>query len=330
MRSLRVSVIDRCDLRCRYCMPEEHYAWLPKADILSFDEIERAVSTFAELGVDRVRITGGEPLLRPHVEELVARIADMPSIGDLALTTNGTQLAQRAEALRRAGLQRITVSLDSLRRERLEQLTRRDALASVLSGIDAASGAGFDALKINTVVMRGFNDDEIVDLIEYGKRVGAEVRFIEYMDVGGATHWSQGEVVTRRDILALLEQHYGPIAADGPQGAAPAARFQLQDGTRFGIIASVSEPFCGTCDRSRLTADGMWYLCLYAGEGHDLRTYLRAPEQRDALIDYVRATWNGRQDRGAEHRLEDPARGALFAIEDLREDPHREMHTRGG
>ena len=176
MRSLRVSVIDRCDLRCRYCMPEEHYAWLPKADILSFDEIERAVSTFAELGVDRVRITGGEPLLRPHVEELVARIADMPSIGDLALTTNGTQLAQRAESLRRAGLQRITVSLDSLRRERLEQLTRRDALASVLSGIDAASGAGFDALKINTVVMRGFNDDEIVDLIEYGKRVGGEVQ----------------------------------------------------------------------------------------------------------------------------------------------------------
>ena len=329
LRSLRVSVIDRCDLRCRYCMPEEHYAWLPKGDLLGADEIEQTVSAFAKLGVDRVRITGGEPLLRARLEEIVERIAHISSISDLAMTTNGMQLAQRADDLRRAGLRRVTISLDSLDRARLQHLTRRDALASVLRGIDAAITA-FDTVKINTVVIRDFNDDELVDLIEYGKGLGAEIRFIEYMDVGGATNWSQNQVVDRREILTQLEQHYGPIATDGVQGAAPAARFRLQDGTRFGIIASVSQPFCGACDRSRLTADGLWYLCLYAGQGHDLRTQLRAGVDRQTLVDYIRSTWEERSDRGAEVRLETPARGALFQIDDLREDPHREMHTRGG
>ncbi len=330
LHSLRVSVIDRCDLRCQYCMPEEHYTWLPKDHLLSADEIEQCVAVFSQLGVQRVRITGGEPLLRAQLEDIIARIAAIPSIDDLAMTTNGMQLASRAADLRQAGLRRITISLDSLHRDRLEQLTRRDALNRVQTGIEAAAAAGFESLKINTVVMRGFNDDELVALIEYGKQVGGEIRFIEYMDVGGATHWSQAQVFDRQAILDRLERHYGPIETDGPQGPAPAERFRLQDGTRFGIIASVSAPFCGSCDRSRLTADGLWYLCLYASEGRDLRSRIRAGADREELTDYVRSTWGQRADRGAEERASTPARSALFQIDDLRQDPHREMHTRGG
>ncbi len=311
-------------------MPEEEYAWLPKEDLLSFAEIETVVDAFTALGVTRVRVTGGEPLLRADLPELIERIAQNSRIEDLAMTTNATQLARWAEELRQAGLKRVTVSLDSLRGERLLALTRRDAITRILAGIEAAAAAGYEALKINTVVMRDFNDDELVDLIEYGKRVGAEVRFIEYMDVGGATHWSQKQVVNRDEMLARLQQHYGPIVADGVQGAAPAERFRLQDGTRFGIVASVSAPFCGSCDRSRLTADGLWYLCLYAHEGYDLRSLLRRGVEREELLEYMRTIWRRRDDRSAEERLDDPTRGVLYQVADLRADPHREMHTRGG
>jgi cyclic pyranopterin phosphate synthase len=323
-------VIDRCDLRCRYCMPEEEYAWLPKEDLLGFAEIEALVDAFAALGVTRVRITGGEPLLRAGLPELVERIAQNPRIEDLAMTTNATQMARWAEELRMAGLKRLTISLDSLRGERLLALTRRDAIKRVLAGIEAAAAAGYEALKINTVVMRDFNDDELVELIEYGKSIDAEVRFIEYMDVGGATHWSQQQVVDRDEILKRLEEHYGSIVTDGAQGAAPAARFRLSDGTRFGIVASVSAPFCGSCDRSRLTADGLWYLCLYANQGYDLRSLLRRGAGREELLGYIREVWQRRDDRSAEERFGDPARGALYQVADLRADPHREMHTRGG
>lgn len=328
--SLRVSVIDRCDLRCRYCMPEEDYDWLPKEDILSFAEIERAVDAFCQLGVRSVRLTGGEPLLRSDLAELVASIAAMPLVEDLAMTTNATQLARRAAELRQAGLQRVTVSLDSLKPERFEALTRRDTHAKVLEGIRMAGTVGFDALKLNSVVMRGFNDDELVDLLEFAREVGAEVRFIEYMDVGGATHWSQAEVVSQREILTRLEAHYGPIEREAGQGSAPAARFRLNDGTRFGIVSSVSEPFCGACDRSRLTADGLWYLCLYAQQGIDLKPWLRGQENPEGLVERIHAGWTGRTDKSAEERFGDPQRGALYQVEELQADPHREMHTRGG
>ncbi len=328
--SLRVSVIDRCDLRCRYCMPEEGYDWLPKEGILSFDEIERAVRAFCEFGVRSVRLTGGEPLLRGDLPELVARLAGLPLVEDLAMTTNATQLARQAEGLRRAGLKRVTISLDSLKAERFEALTKRDTHAKVLAGIRQAATVGFDAIKLNSVVMRGFNDGELVDLLEFAREVGAEVRFIEYMDVGGATQWSQAEVVSQDDILTRLAAHYGPIEREAGQGAAPAARFRLEDGTRFGIVSSVTEPFCGACDRSRLTADGLWYLCLYAQRGIDLKPLLREQEDQQALLERVRAGWTGRTDRGAEERLGDPQRGALYQVEELQADPHREMHTRGG
>ena len=328
--SLRVSVIDRCDLRCRYCMPEEEYDWLPKENILSFAEIERAVEAFCQLGVRSVRLTGGEPLLRGDLAELVARIAALPLVEDLAMTTNATQLARRANELKQAGLRRVTISLDSLQAERFKRLTRRETHAQVLAGIRQAATVGFDAVKLNSVVMRGFNDDELVDLLEFGREVGAEVRFIEYMDVGGATHWSQGEVVTQQEILTRLAAHFGPIEREAGQGSAPAARFRLADGTRFGIVSSVSEPFCGACDRSRLTADGLWYLCLYAQRGIDLKPLLREQQDPQVLLERIRAGWTGRTDKSAEERLGDPQRGALYQVEELQADPHREMHTRGG
>jgi cyclic pyranopterin phosphate synthase len=330
LHSLRVSVIDRCDLRCSYCMPEEHYAWLPQRDVLSFAEIRTLVDAFALAGVRKVRLTGGEPLLRRGLPELVARLRQQPAIEDLAMTTNATHLAELAGPLRQAGLDRVTVSLDSLRPERFRRLVRRDALSQVLEGIRAAAAAGFASLKINTVVMRGFNDDELEELLEFGRQVGGEVRFIEYMDVGGATHWSMDTVFSKAQILARLEERLGPVAPCGPQGAAPAGRFRLADGTCFGVIASVTEPFCRACDRSRLTADGQWYLCLYAQEGLDLCRLVRAGQPPEELAACIRQRWARRADRGAEERAADPHRGALYQVEDLKKDPHREMHTRGG
>jgi cyclic pyranopterin phosphate synthase len=330
LSSLRVSVVDRCDLRCTYCMPEDDYAWLPKKDILSLDEVATLVDAFAESGVVKVRLTGGEPLLRKGLTELVRHLARNPRIEDLALTTNATQLARFSAPLCAAGLQRVTVSLDSLVPDRFAKLTRRPVLDQVLSGIRAAASENFEELKINTVVMKGFNDDELVDLIEFGREVGAEVRFIEYMDVGGATQWTKEKVVSRMDILAHLEDHYGRVIVEDDQGSAPAQRFVLANGTRFGIVASVTKPFCSACDRSRLTADGMWYLCLYGQDGMALKEILRSGGSRDELVAAIQYGWEQRADRGAEERLATPSRGVFYQVEELKLDPHREMHTRGG
>lgn len=329
--SLRVSLIDMCNLRCTYCMPEEDYTWLPRDDMLTVDEIERTVRAFTELGVEKVRLTGGEPLMRREVSEIVARLAEVPGVRDLSLTTNGVLLARHADRLQRAGLHRVTVSLDTLRSKRFQRLTRRDDLDHVIQGIDAAHSAGLAPLKFNSVVIRGFNDDELVDMIEFARAREAEVRFIEYMDVGGATRWSMDLVVSKREMLERLERHYGPIQALDDDGTAPADRYTLADGTAFGIVASTTEPFCRTCDRSRVTADGVWLLCLYAASGVDLRTPLREGATTDELRDLIVETWEDRADRGAEKRAElSSARGPLYQLEDLRSDPHREMHTRGG
>jgi cyclic pyranopterin phosphate synthase len=311
-------------------MPEEEYFWLPREDLLTFEEICELVDVFSALGVDKVRLTGGEPLLRRDLPTLVSMLAGNPRLGDLAMTTNGVLLTEQAQALYDAGLHRVTVSLDTLRPERFKRLTRRDSHGKVLQGIDAAKRVGFSGLKLDTVVMRGTNDDEIVDLIDYGRRVGAEVRFIEYMDVGGATRWSMDRVVSRAELLAHLEHHYGMISPVREPSSAPAERFRLPDGTAFGIIASTTAPFCRSCDRSRLTADGMWYLCLYAQKGVDLRTPLRAGASHDELRALVTSTWQRRRDRGAEQRQALRDRGVLVEIDNLRNDPHLEMHTRGG
>jgi cyclic pyranopterin phosphate synthase len=330
LRSLRISVTDRCNLRCRYCMPEETYEWLPRADLLNFEETARIARVFSALGVDRIRLTGGEPLLRNDLPTLVELLAADGTIRDLALTTNGVLLAQHARALRDAGLHRVTVSLDTLRPERFAALTRRDLHARVLRGIESLGVAGFTGTKLDAVVIRGRNDDELGDLIEFGRAMSAEVRFIEYMDVGGATHWTLDQVVSRAEILDRLTSRYGWIEPVAETTTAPAERFQLSDGTTFGIIASTTTPFCRTCDRSRLTADGLWYLCLYAPRGTDLRGPVRAGASDDEIGEIVRSIWNARRDRGAEERADMPDRQVLVGLERLRRDPHLEMHTRGG
>ena len=328
--SLRISVTDRCNLRCRYCMPEDDYVWLPRTSILTFEEIARLSSVFASQGVRKVRLTGGEPLLRHDLPTLVGMLARDARIEDLSLTTNGLLLAKQAAVLRAAGLMRVTVSLDTLRPERMLAFAKSQRHADVLEGIAAVRASGFEKLKLNAVVIRGFNDDELADLIEFGRRHDAEVRFIEYMDVGGATRWSREQVVSQQEMLDTLTRRYGAIEPIAGHGAAPAERFRLPDGTTFGIIASVTAPFCRTCDRSRVTADGTWFLCLYAGTGVDLRERLRGGATDEELAALIRATWQGRTDRGAEERLGVADRGALYRIESLRADPHREMHTRGG
>ncbi|MBI2154331.1 MAG: GTP 3',8-cyclase MoaA [Candidatus Rokubacteria bacterium] len=330
LRNLRISVTDRCNLRCQYCMPEEEYVWLPREDLLHFEEISQLADVFVELGVDKVRLTGGEPLLRRDLPRLVRLLAAKPGIRDLAMTTNGVLLSEQAQALYEAGLHRVTVSLDTLRPERFKQLTRRDTHARVLEGIEAVGRAGFKGLKLDSVVMRGTNDDELVDLIEYGKRVGAEVRFIEYMDVGGATLWSLDAVLSRTAILERLERHYGPIEPVVEESTAPADRFALSDGILFGIISSTTAPFCRSCDRSRLTADGMWYLCLYAKQGTDLRGPFRRGASKEELKSLIIPTWQQRAERGAEQRLAMANRAPLVQIGELKKDPHLEMHTRGG
>jgi cyclic pyranopterin phosphate synthase len=334
LRNLRLSVTDRCNLRCQYCMPEEEYVWLPRNDVLSFEEMAQLVDVFTDLGVDKVRLTGGEPLLRRDLDQLVRLLAGNPRLRDLALTTNGVLLAEQGAALRAAGLHRVTVSLDTLRADRFRLLTRRDTHARVLEGIASVGQGGWPGLKLDTVVMRGVNDDELADLVEYAGSVGAEVRFIEYMDVGGATNWSMERVVSRREMLERLGERYGSItpivAVAEEESAAPADRFRLPDGRVFGIISSTTAPFCRACDRSRLTADGLWYLCLYATRGVDLRGALRGGASRDELLRLIRSTWRGRSDRGAEERLAQPERRPLIQIGELKRDPHLEMHTRGG
>jgi GTP 3',8-cyclase len=327
--SLRISVTDRCNLRCQYCMPEEEYVWLPRHDILQFEEIVRLARAFTTLGVRRVRITGGEPLLRRGLPDLVRQLASVDGIDDLALTTNGVLLGELAPVLRDAGLHRITVSLDTLRADRFQALTRFDELPRVLAGLDAAR-AHFTRLKIDSVIVRGTNEDEILALLDYAREIGAEVRFIEYMDVGGATRWSPERVVSRAEMLKTVEATYGPVTAIVDGSWAPADRFRLADGATFGIISSTTEPFCRTCDRSRLTADGLWFRCLYARDGVDLRALLRSGASDEDLRSVIAATWSLRDDRGAELRAAERERTPFIPVSRLRRDPHLEMHTRGG
>jgi cyclic pyranopterin phosphate synthase len=329
LRNLRLSVTDRCNLRCAYCMPEKDYVWLPREDLLHFEEISALADVFLDLGVDHIRLTGGEPLLRRDLPSLVRMLAVKEGLNDLALTTNGILLAEQAAALRDAGLRRVTVSLDTLRRERFVALARFDEIDRVKEGIGAAHRV-FGGSKLDTVVIRGVNDDELGDLIEFGRTANAEVRFIEYMDVGGATQWSAARVMSRREMLSVLAARYGGVEPIRETSSAPADRYALPDGTVFGIISSTTEPFCRSCDRSRLTADGMWFLCLYATRGIDLRAAVRSGATREEITGIITKGWSGRDDRGAETRLALGERRAFVPINALRQDPHLEMHTRGG
>ncbi len=310
-------------------MPEENYVWLPRGDLLHFGETATLLDAFLALGVEKIRLTGGEPLLRKDLHRLVSKIADKPGVRDLALTTNGVLFAAQAEGLKLAGLRRVTVSLDTLKHDRFKALARFDELDRVLEGIDTAERL-FPGFKLDTVLIRGVNDDELIPMLDFARRRGAEIRFIEYMDVGGATNWSMAQVVSRQDILATLRASFGEIEPVIEESTAPAIRYRLPDGTVFGIIASATEPFCRTCDRARLTADGLLLLCLYATNGLDLRTPLRADASPEALAAIIARHWQQRTDRGAESRLADRARDAFIPADSLRRDPHLEMHTRGG
>jgi cyclic pyranopterin phosphate synthase len=330
LRNLRISVTDRCNLRCRYCMPEAEYVWLPRRDLLTFEEIARLTDVFMSLGVEKVRITGGEPLLRRDLPDLVAMLSGKPGLRDLAMTTNGVLLAEHVAALKAAGLGRVTVSLDTLRAERSKTLSQRSTHPQVLAGLASIAPAGFTDTKIDTVALRGVNDDELVDLIEFGATVPAEVRFIEYMDVGGATNWSPELVLSRAEMLSRLTDHYGQISPLRNTDGAPADRFELPDGATFGIVSSTTQPFCATCDRSRLTADGMWFRCLYAAEGTNLRDPLRDGASFEELRSLVTDKWTAREDRGAVTRLAERDHLPFISLATLKANPHLEMHTRGG
>ena len=294
-RDLRISVTDRCNFRCRYCMPAEGLEWLPRDGLLSFEEISRVASLVVErFGIRSIRLTGGEPTVRAKLPDLVRLLSPLPV--DLALTTNGATLRLLAAELAEAGLGRINVSLDSLRRDRFEELTLRDGLARVLDGIEAALAAGLSPVKINVVVMRGVNDDELVDFARFGRELGVTVRFIEFMPLDAEEAWSEAAVVSQEEILATIDAVY-PLEPPARSNA-PATRFRYMDGGgEIGVVASVTQSFCDSCDRIRLTADGQFRNCLFATEEFDLRGLLRSGASDDEVTDLVEravaAKWAG-------------------------------------
>ena len=294
-RDLRISVTDRCNFRCRYCMPAEGLEWLPRDGLLSYEEIFRVASLVVErFGIRSIRLTGGEPTVRAKLPDLVRLLSPLPV--DLALTTNGATLRLLAAELAKAGLGRINVSLDSLRRDRFEELTLRDGLARVLDGIEAALTAGLSPVKVNVVVMRGVNDDELVDFARFGRELGVTVRFIEFMPLDAEEAWSEAAVVSQEEILATISAVY-PLEPPARSNA-PATRFRyMGGGGEIGVVASVTQSFCDSCDRIRLTADGQFRNCLFATEEFDLRGLLRSGASDDEVADLVEravaAKWAG-------------------------------------
>ncbi|MBB5209063.1 GTP 3',8-cyclase MoaA [Chiayiivirga flava] len=327
LRDLRLSVIETCNFRCPYCMPEDEY---PRDDIgdsasrLSFDEIERLVRAFVPLGLRKLRLTGGEPLLRKRLPQLVERLARIDGIDDLALTTNGSLLARHARALRDAGLRRLTVSLDTLDPARFAQLSGgRGDIGAVLDGIEAAQAAGFAAIKLNCVVQRGVNEDDVLPLLERFRGSGHIVRFIEYMDVGTCNGWRAERVLPSRELHARIHARWPLEALQPGYRGEVAERYRYADGAgELGFVSSVSAPFCGDCHRARVSADGKLFTCLFAGDGHDLRTLLRTPAGDDAALgERIAGLWTQRTDRYSEVRQ---------AQRDAGITRHVEMYAIGG
>lgn len=313
VRKMRISVTDRCNFRCVYCMPEGDIPWLPKEELLRYEEIARVAAVAARLGVTGYRLTGGEPLLRRDLPDLVAMLRAIPGVRKIGLTTNGYYLPDLAQPLREAGLTDVNVSLDTLDREKFVRMTRRDYLTQVLEGIAAAEAAGLP-VKINAVVMRGYNDDEIPAFLEWGRERGLQVRFIEFMPLNGDGHWSLEQVVPVEELLEKARQ-VGPFRPRNNDPSAPAREYVFEDGGSFGIIPTISRPFCGHCDRIRLTADGKIRNCLFALEEHDVKELLRKGADDEALAqrlrDAVWAKWEGHTVNTA--RFLKPKR-AMYAI----------------
>jgi cyclic pyranopterin phosphate synthase len=325
LKDLRISVLDRCNLRCTYCMPEESLhgrgIFLRPQYLLSDGEIEFLVRVFVGLGVHKVRLTGGEPLLRPGFVELVERISAIEGLTDLALTTNAVLLPRHAQALKKAGLDRITVSLDSLDETVFRKMAgERGSVKEVLDGIEAAEQAGFSTLKINTVVQRNINDHTVMDLVDYFRNSGHTVRLIEFMDVGNVNQWDRQLVVPSADLLKAIHDRWAlrPVAKQ-PAGET-ARRYAFEDGAgEIGFISSITEPFCGDCSRARITAEGMFYSCLFSARGTVLRDRIRDGMSADEVTEVIRDLWTKRADRYSELRGELP-----------RTQPHVEMYRMGG
>ncbi|MCB9771933.1 MAG: GTP 3',8-cyclase MoaA [Candidatus Omnitrophica bacterium] len=328
MQDLRISVIDRCNFRCTYCMPEEdygkHYSFLQKKEWLTFGEIVRLTKLFVQLGVRKVRLTGGEPLLRPELNQLLTQLAQI-TIDDLALTTNGSLLSGQAKELFEAANHlRLTVSLDTLNEEIFHKMSgRRGSVAKVLEGIQKAKDTGFKNIKINAVIQKGVNTTSILDLVEYSRQTGHILRFIEYMDVGNCNHWESTAVVKSKDLLAQIASRYPLIPAVPNYFGEVAQRYRFLDGKgEIGFISSVSQPFCGSCTRLRLSTDGKLYTCLFACDGTDLRTPLREGATDAQLITIISKVWQKRADKYSENR---------YLFQSLKTHPPKiEMYQIGG
>ena len=327
IRDLRISVTDRCNFRCSYCMPLDQYEWINKKEILTFEEISRLAALFIQLGVEKIRLTGGEPLVRQNLELLVAKLSAIEGLKDLCLTTNGALLADKVEALKQAGLRRINVSLDSLDPDKFREITKRGDLGKVLDGLFVAKSCGLEPIKLNAVIERGVNDDDIIPLVEFSREHGFGIRFIEYMDVGNANNWTSEKLVPKQEIIAKIHSRYPLKEIGRAQGSAPSVDYEFVDGGGdIGVIASVTEPFCSSCTRARITADGKIVTCLFSEVGHDVKAMLRSGASDEEILKLLSAIWTNRSDRYSQERLE--------ALRDSRYDPksHKkiEMISLGG
>jgi len=309
-------------------MPLDEYDWIEKQEILTFEEIVRLAKIFVQLGVDKIRLTGGEPLVRRDLEKLVSQLSPLPGLRDLCLTTNGSLLAEKAPALKAAGLRRVNVSLDTLNPEKFRAMTKRGDLDKVLEGLFAAKHSGLQPIKINAVIERGVNDDDILDLVDFSRKNGFDIRFIEYMDVGNSNGWLSEKVVPKAEILSKITSHYGLRETGRRGGSAPSVDYQVIDSTGdIGVIASVTEPFCSSCTRARLTADGKLVTCLFSARGHDLKALIRNGASDEKVRNVISAVWRIRTDRYSDARLE-----AMKSTHGYEAKAHKkiEMITLGG
>jgi cyclic pyranopterin phosphate synthase len=327
IKDLRISVTDRCNFRCSYCMPLDEYQWIEKQEVLTFTEIARLATLFVRLGVTKIRLTGGEPLVRADLHTLIRRLSLIEGLEDLCLTTNGSLLAAQSESLALAGLKRINVSLDTLNPEKFRRMTKRGELEKVLAGLFEARARGLAPIKINAVVERGVNDDDIIPLAEFARKQGFYLRFIEYMDVGNSNNWVSAKVVPKREIIEKIHAHL-PLENFERIGNAPSVDYRYADGNgAVGVIASMTEPFCSDCTRARLTADGKLVTCLFSLRGHNLKTLLRNGATDEEITAGIIKVWTGRTDRYSEQRLESINSGSGY-----RPQEHRklEMISLGG
>ena len=302
---LRISVTDRCNFRCSYCMPLDEYAWIDKKEILTFEEIARLATLFVQLGVEKIRLTGGEPLVRQSLDRLVEKLSAIQGLKDLCLTTNGALLAEKIQSLKRAGLKRVNVSLDSLDPDKFRRITKRGDLDRVLQGIFAAKEHGLQPIKLNAVTERGVNDDDILSLVEFSREHGFAMRFLEYMDVGNSNNWTSEKLVSKKEIIEQIHARYPLKEIGRAQGSAPSMDYEFIDGLGdIGVIASVTEPFCSSCTRVRLTADGKVVTCLFSQAGHDVKSLLRGGASDDEICGFLSWMWKRRTDRYSEERLQ--------------------------